>query len=152
PGAEENFALNKTTLISAPIKQLFSVVTLAGWVIGGFAMVVGGFGIANIMFVSVKERTNQIGIQKALGAKNYFILSEFLVESVMLCIAGGSIGIGIVSLISYAANSVSDFEVYLSLKNIATGLTVSVVIGLISGILPAYNASRLNPVDAIRAK
>ncbi|MFN9581126.1 MAG: ABC transporter permease, partial [Bacteroidota bacterium] len=121
-------------------------------VIGGFAMVVGGFGIANIMFVSVKERTNQIGIQKALGAKNYFILSEFLVESVMLCIAGGSIGIGIVSLISYAANSVSDFEVYLSLKNIATGLTVSVVIGLISGILPAYNASRLNPVDAIRAK
>lgn len=152
PGAEENFALNKTTLISAPIKQLFSVVTLAGWVIGGFAMIVGGFGIANIMFVSVKERTNQIGIQKALGAKNYFILSEFLVESVMLCIAGGSIGIGIVSLISYGANSVSDFEVYLSMKNIATGLTVSVIIGLISGILPAYNASRLNPVDAIRAK
>jgi putative ABC transport system permease protein len=152
PGAEENFALNKTTLISAPIKQLFSVVTLAGWVIGGFAMVVGGFGIANIMFVSVKERTNQIGIQKALGAKSYFILSEFLTESVLLCIVGGSIGIGIVSLLSYVANNAIDFEVYLSTKNIITGLSVSVIIGIISGILPAYNASQLNPVDAIRSK
>lgn len=152
PGQEENFALNKTTLIAEPLKAVFSVITVAGWIIGGFAMIVGGFGIANIMFVSVKERTNQIGIQKSLGAKNYFILIEFLVESIVLCLAGGSIGITLVGLISYFVSQAISFDMLLSVNNVITGIMVSVVIGIVSGFIPAYNASRLNPVDAIRSK
>jgi putative ABC transport system permease protein len=152
PGQEQNFALNKTTLIAEPLKAVFGVITFAGWIIGGFAMLVGGFGIANIMFVSVKERTNQIGIQKALGAKNYFILIEFLVEAIILCLVGGAIGILLVWGISYWVTNSIDFNISLSLGNILTGVTVSVVIGLISGFIPAWTASRLDPVIAIRAK
>ncbi len=152
PGEEENFALNKTTLITGLLKPMFLSITIAGWVIGGFAMLVGGFGVANIMFVSVKERTNQIGIQKSLGAKNYFILIEFLVEAILLCVAGGSIGIALVGLIAYVASSALDFNLMLSAGNIITGLVVSVVIGIISGFIPAWQAANLNPVDAIRSK
>jgi putative ABC transport system permease protein len=152
PGQEPNFALNKTTLIAEPIKAVFGVITFAGWIIGGFAILVGGFGIANIMFVSVKERTNQIGIQKALGAKNYFILIEFLVESIILCLVGGTIGILLVWLISYWVTHSIDFNIALSIGNILTGLTVSVAIGIISGFIPAWTASRLDPVIAIRSK
>lgn len=152
PGQEQNFALNKTTLISEPLKAVFSVITFAGWIIGGFAMLVGGFGIANIMFVSVKERTNQIGIQKALGAKNYFILIEFLVEAIILCLVGGAVGIAMVWGISYIVTSSISFNISLSLTNILTGITVSVVIGIISGFIPAYTASQLDPVTAIRSK
>ena len=152
PGEEENFALNKTTLIAEPLKQVFSVITFAGWIIGGFAMVVGGFGIANIMFVSVKERTNQIGIQKSLGAKNYFILIEFLVEAIVLCLVGGVIGISLVWLITFVITHSFDFAVALSLGNIITGISVSVIIGLGAGFIPAYSASKLDPVVAIRAK
>lgn len=152
PGEEENFALNKITLIAEPIKQLFSVVSFAGWIIGGFSMIVGGFGIANIMFVSVKERTNQIGIQKSLGAKNYFILAEFLSEAIMLCIAGGLIGLLLVAATSYIATNVLEFTIYMSAGNIFTGVMVSVIIGVISGFIPAWSASRLNPIDAIRSK
>lgn len=152
PGEEQNFALNKTTLIAEPIKQVFSVITFAGWIIGGFAMLVGGFGIANIMFVSVKERTNQIGIQKSLGAKNYFILIEFLVEAIILCLVGGALGIIMVWLLTTLVSSTMDFNIALSLGNIFTGVLVSVIIGLISGFIPAYSASKLDPVVAIRAK
>jgi putative ABC transport system permease protein len=152
PNEEINFALNKTTLIAEPLKQLFGVINFAGWIIGGFAMLVGGFGIANIMFVSVKERTNQIGIQKALGAKKYFILIEFLVESVVLCLVGGGLGIALVWSIAFVANQNIDFEIYLSLKNVITGIVVSITIGLLSGMIPAKNAASLDPVEAMRAK
>lgn len=152
PGAEENFALNKTTLIAEPVKQIFGVVTFAGWIIGGFAMLVGGFGIANIMFVSVKERTNQIGIQKSLGAKNYFILIEFLMEAIVLCLVGGFIGIAFVWGITFGVSKLLDFEIALSLTNVVTGVLVSVIIGIISGFIPAYSASQLDPVVAIRSK
>ncbi len=152
PGEEENFALNKTTLIAEPVKQVFSVITFAGWIIGGFAILVGGFGIANIMFVSVKERTNQIGIQKSLGAKNYFILIEFLTEAIVLCLVGGACGILLVWMLTALVSSSFDFEIALSIGNITTGFVVSITIGLISGFIPAYSASKLDPVVAIRAK
>ncbi|MES2778963.1 MAG: ABC transporter permease [Bacteroidota bacterium] len=152
PGEEENFALNKTTLIAEPLNQIFGVITFAGWIIGGFAMLVGGFGIANIMFVSVKERTNQIGIQKSLGAKNYFILIEFLVEAIILCLVGGAIGISFVWMLSLIATYGLDFNIALSAGNIFTGVMVSVIIGVVSGFIPAYSASRLDPVVAIRSK
>ena len=123
---------------------------MAGWVIGGFSILVGGFGIANIMFVSVKERTKLIGIQKALGAKNNFILLQFLLESVILCIIGGILGLLLVFALTVTASSMTDFSIQLSIENVILGLSVSVIIGIISGIIPALSAARLDPVEAIR--
>ncbi|TSD66167.1 FtsX-like permease family protein [Inquilinus sp. KBS0705] len=150
PGAEDNFSLNKSTILTNQLDSLFTVVNLAGLIIGGFSVLVGGFGIANIMFVSVKERTNIIGIQKSLGAKNYFILLQFLVESIALCLMGGLIGLGVVYLVTFAVKAAIDIQIVLDIKNIVMGLSISVVIGIIAGIVPAYFASRLDPVEAIR--
>ena len=111
----------------------------------------GGFGIANIMFVSVKERTNLIGIQKSLGAKNKFILFQFLFEAVILSVIGGLIGLILVFIVSLLASQFTgDFEFVLSLWNMFIGTAISAGIGLIAGILPAISASRLDPVEAIR--
>lgn len=152
PGQEENFALNKTSLFDEPLKQTFKVIKIAGWIIGGFAMLVGAFGIANIMFVSVKERTNQIGIKKSLGAKNHFILIEFLVEAIVLCLAGGVIGLVLVGGLAQFIRVAFDMEVSLSFANIVTGFGTSVIIGLLAGLVPALSAARMDPVVAIRAK
>ncbi|MGN8071896.1 ABC transporter permease [Mucilaginibacter sp. SG564] len=150
PGQEDNFSLNRTTMLTNALDSLFSVVNVAGLIIGGFSVLVGGFGIANIMFVSVKERTNIIGIQKSLGAKNYFILLQFLIESVVLCLLGGLIGLLLVYLLTFGVKAVFDIQVVLDLKNIIVGIGTSVTIGVFSGIIPAYSASRLDPVEAIR--
>jgi len=115
-------------------------------------LLVGGFGIANIMFVSVRERTNLIGIKKAIGAKNYLILLEFLVEAVVLSVIGGALGLLLVYLCALAATQAAGFELTLSQSNIMTGLIISSVIGILSGLWPAFTASRLHPVDAIRFK
>ncbi|MBL7876234.1 MAG: ABC transporter permease, partial [Cyclobacteriaceae bacterium] len=123
--------------------------SIAGWIIGGFSMLVGGFGIANIMFVSVKERTSIIGLQKSLGAKNYFILFQFLFESIFLSLIGGLAGLFLVWLLTLAP--FGSLQVILSVKNIVLGLGVSSTIGLIAGIVPAAMAARLDPVIAIRA-
>ncbi len=151
PRKDDNFSINQSSLLAKPMESTFGVLNIAGWVIGGFSILVGGFGIANIMFVSVKERTSEIGIQKSLGAKNYFILLQFLVEAIVLCLLGGAIGLAIVYLITLGA-SAAGFEIGLSLKNIFVGLSVSAIIGTISGFWPAYSASKLDPVEAIRAK
>ena len=151
PEAEDNFALNKTTILSNQLDIVFHVLNIAGLIIGGFSILVGGFGIANIMFVSVKERTNIIGIQKSLGAKSYFILLQFLIESVILCLMGGIIGLGMVYGCTLLVKAAIDIQVVLDLANIVTGLTFSIAIGIISGIIPAYFAARLDPVEAIRS-
>lgn len=151
PDAEDNFALNKTTILSNQLDVVFHVLNIAGLIIGGFSILVGGFGIANIMFVSVKERTNIIGIQKSLGAKSYFILLQFLIESVILCLMGGVIGLGLVYCCTLVVKAAIDIQVVLDLSNIITGLTFSIAIGIISGIIPAYFAARLDPVEAIRS-
>lgn len=151
PIEEDDFALNESKLLSNQVTSLFGVVSIAGWIIGGFSILVGGFGIANIMFVSVRERTNIIGIQKSLGAKNYFILLQFLSEAVVLCLIGGMMGLTIVLILSLVATNVMDFNVTLTFSKIIMGLTISSVIGIVSGFIPAYTASRLDPVEAIRS-
>ncbi|QRR02696.1 ABC transporter permease [Dyadobacter sandarakinus] len=150
PRAESNFSLNRPEAAADAISGLFAVLTLAGWVIGSFSILVGGFGIANIMFVSVKERTNLIGIQKSLGAKNYVILLQFLFEAVMLSLVGGTVGIFLVYLLSFL--QLGSLVILLTPGNILLGLGVSSVIGVLSGIIPAMLAARMDPVTAIRSK
>jgi putative ABC transport system permease protein len=151
PGATEDFALNEIKVISKGFDGMFAIVGLAGWIIGGFSILVGGFGIANIMFVSVKERTSLIGIQKSLGAKNYFILMQFLFESVFLSVLGGLIGLLLIFLLTTFAGDSFGMEIFLSRSNVILGITISFLIGIVSGFVPAYGASQLDPVEAIRS-
>jgi len=151
PGEEDNFSLNKTDLLTNQLNVVFSFLNTAGWIIGLFSILVGGFGIANIMFVSVKERTNIIGIQKSLGAKSYFILLQFLIEAIFLCLMGGVIGLLMVYCITLAVEAATDVQVVLGMKNIIIGIGVSVTIGVLSGIIPAWFAAKLDPVEAIRS-
>ncbi|MFT5846000.1 MAG: putative ABC transport system permease protein [Psychroserpens sp.] len=146
----DNFFVNKLSGLTDFVDGIISGLNFAGWIISGFSLLVGGFGIANIMFVSVRERTNLIGIQKSLGAKNRFILFQFLFEAVILSVLGGLIGIFLVWLVSLAANAALEFEFVLSFFNIFLGFGLSTLIGLISGIIPAISASKLDPVEAIR--
>ncbi|MGB1206151.1 MAG: ABC transporter permease [Chitinophagales bacterium] len=151
PKEDNNFAINELSLLSSILDSVFSVINVAGWLIGIFAILVGGFGIANIMFVSVKERTGIIGIKKSLGAKNHFILFEFLIEAICLCLLGGLLGLALVYGLGVLANSfIESFQLMLSTKNVIYGLSISLVIGVIAGYIPAIVASRMNPVEAIR--
>ncbi|MDU8885751.1 ABC transporter permease [Yeosuana sp. MJ-SS3] len=134
------------------INAIIGFLNTVGWVISGFSLLVGGFGIANIMFVSVKERTNLIGIQKSLGAKNRFILFQFLFEAIILAFIGGLVGLFLVWIMIILGNQLTeDFEFILSFGNIFLAFTISSIIGLVSGIIPAISASKLDPVEAIRA-
>lgn len=150
PKQDDNFAINRPEMISATITSIFDVFSLAGAIIGSFSILVGGFCIANIMFVSVRERTNQIGIQKSLGAKNSFILFQFLFEAIFLSLFGGVSGlllVGILSLIPFGA-----FDLVFSFQNMFIGVGISVSIGIVAGIVPAWSAARMDPVVAIRTK
>ena len=151
PDEISNFFVNQLQGFADLIDNITGQLNFMGLIISGFSLLVGGFGIANIMFVSVKERTNLIGIQKSLGAKNRFILFQFLFEAVILAIIGGLIGLFLVWVVSLLASQFTgDFEFILSPWNMFVGTMVSAVIGLISGIIPAISASKLDPVEAIR--
>ncbi len=149
PTEDINFALNQSSLISQGFDELFVILDIAGLIIGGFSILVGGFGIANIMFVSVKEQTKLIGIQKALGAKSYFILLQFLYESIILALIGGLIGLLLIFILTTVISATADMDISMSAWNVSLGVIISVSIGIISGIVPAYNAAKLNPVEAI---
>jgi putative ABC transport system permease protein len=138
------------SMIAKVLDTFFGTLNLIGFVIGIFAMLIGMFSVANIMFVSVKERTNIIGIKKALGARQYFILLEFLIESVILCIVGGLLGLLLVFVVLKGLTAAFGFEMYLSLSNVILGVSTSIVIGILAGLLPAFQAARLDPVVAIR--
>lgn len=150
PRDENNFSINRPDAAAKAIDSVFAVLTIAGWVIGSFSILVGGFGIANIMFVSVRERTNFIGIQKSLGAKNYFILLQFLFEAIMLSLVGGIVGVLLVFLITLIP--MGQFSLVMKFSNILLGLAVSSTIGMLSGFIPALMAARMDPVAAIRSK
>ena len=150
PTAPDDFSINEPSLLEEGMSKFFGIFTIAGWIIGGFSLLVGGFGIANIMFVSVHERTGMIGIQKSLGAKNSFIMGQFLVEAISLSLIGGILGLLLVWILSLIASSVINFSFVLTWHNIAIGLFVSVLIGFIAGFIPAWRASHLDPVEAIR--
>ena len=149
PTEDENFAINRPEYLTGFVSAIFGTISIAGWVIGSFSIFVGGFGIANIMFVSVKERVPIIGLQKSLGAKNYFILMQFLFESSFLSIIGGFVGLMFVFLITFV--DLGSFDLKISLTNVILGISISTIIGVCAGLIPAIFASRLDPVEAIRS-
>jgi len=149
PAEPENFSVNNATMLSKGFDAVFAGINIGGWLIGGFSILVGGFGIANIMFVSVRERTNMIGIQKALGAKRSFILQQFLAESVLLSIVGGILGVILIFIGTLGINYLYELNMHLTLSNIILAITISGVIGIVAGYAPAYSAAKMNPVEAI---
>tara|TARA_Y100000768_G_scaffold267398_1_gene204289 strand:- start:533 stop:1792 length:1260 start_codon:yes stop_codon:yes gene_type:complete len=149
PIEDDSFAINRPEYLASFVSAIFSTISIAGWVIGSFSILVGGFGIANIMFVSVKERVPIIGLQKSLGAKKYFILMQFLFESSFLSVFGGLFGIFFVFLMTLP--DLGTFDLVISFENVILGVTISSIIGILAGLLPAIFASNLDPVEAIRS-
>ncbi|MGN6195421.1 MAG: ABC transporter permease [Ginsengibacter sp.] len=152
PKEDDNFSLNQISGASDKVSSVFSSINIGGWAIGILSLVVGAFGIANIMFVTVKERTPIIGLKKAIGAKRRSILSEFLLESATICILGGLIGLILVFILTLILSSLFSFPVYISAGILFLAISICIVIGILSGIIPAVTAARLDPVVAIRSK
>jgi putative ABC transport system permease protein len=152
PTKDPDFALNDVNDLSDSISAAFVGLNIGGAVIGGISLIVGLFGVANIMFVTVRERTSQIGLKKALGAKKRVILSEFLLESAFLCIIGGIIGLTLVFILAMILSGALNFPVYVSVTNMVWTFIICVLVGIIAGIIPAYKAAQMDPVTAIRSK
>jgi putative ABC transport system permease protein len=149
PDQDDDFAINRASIISQGFDGVFAGINIGGWVIGGFAILVGGFGIANIMFVSVRERTNIIGIQKALGAKKSFILFQFLIESVLLSVTGGLIGLILILSGTIGINYFYELNMHLTAGNVFLAIFISGTIGIVAGYAPANSAAKMDPVTAI---
>jgi putative ABC transport system permease protein len=152
PRQDDDFSLNDINEFSEAVSSLFGPLNTGGWVIAGISLLVGMFGVANIMFVTVRERTNQIGLKKAVGAKNRVILAEFLLESAFLCIIGGLMGLFLVYILTKILSGALHFPVYISTSNLATAISICIVVGVLAGIIPAIQASKMDPVAAIRGK
>jgi putative ABC transport system permease protein len=150
PRDDDNFALNDINLFSEQIGSFFGMVNKGGWAIAGLSLIVGAFGVANIMFVTVRERTSQIGLKKAIGAKKRTILTEFLIESAFLCVVGGLIGLVLVWLLTLLLSNVMPFPIIIAPNIIILAFIICVILGVISGIIPAFIAAKMNPVKAIR--
>lgn len=152
PTQEDNFTCNDVAMFSEQVNGFFGQVTAGGWAIAGLSLIVGAFGVANIMFVTVRERTSQIGLKKAIGAKKSTILTEFLLESAFLCIIGGLVGLTLVWLLSFVLSSVLPFPIYIAPNIVILGLSICIVLGVLAGIIPASIAAKMDPVVAIRTK
>lgn len=152
PTEDDNYSLNDIAPIKQMTETLFSGINTGGWAIAGLSLIVGMFGVANIMFVTVRERTSQIGLKKAIGAKRSTIMLEFLMESAFLCILGGAIGILLVFILTLVFSSMLDFPIFISVGIMALAVSICIVIGILAGIIPASIAARMDPVVAIRSK
>ena len=152
PTQEDNFTCNDVAMFSEQVNGFFGQVTAGGWAIAGLSLIVGAFGVANIMFVTVRERTSQIGLKKAIGAKRSTILTEFLLESAFLCIIGGLVGLTLVWILSLVLSSVLPFPIYIAPNIVILGLSICIVLGVLAGIIPASIAAKMDPVVAIRTK
>jgi putative ABC transport system permease protein len=152
PKKDDDFALNDINDLSDSISSAFVSLNIGGWAIAALSLIVGMFGVANIMFVTVRERTGQIGLKKAIGAKSYVILTEFLLESAFLCIIGGLIGLTLVFLLTQILSNVLDFPVYISTTYMILAIVICIVVGIVAGFIPALQAARMDPVVAIRSK
>jgi len=151
PLQEDNFSLNSVEAFSKAISDSFVTINIVGSIIGGISLIVGMFGIANIMFVTVKERTSIIGIKKAIGARKGTILFEFLLEASILCILGGAIGLLFVYILTLILSGPLEFPVFLSVPMIITTVIISLIVGILAGIIPASRAANMDPVKAIRS-
>ena len=152
PTQEDNFALNDINDFSEAVSNIFGPLNTGGWIIAGISLIVGMFGVANIMFVSVRERTSQIGLKKAVGAKKRIILTEFLLESAFLCLIGGLMGLLLVFILTKILSGLLNFPVFISSSNLFTAISICLVVGIVAGIIPASQAARMDPVAAIRGK
>jgi len=152
PTQENDFALNDIDAFSEFASGIFGGINKGGWAIAALSLVVGMFGVANIMFVTVRERTSQIGLKKAIGAKKRMILTEFLLESSFLCIMGGLLGLAGVFLITLVFGALLDMTIFISPNILILAITICVVVGVAAGIIPASIAARMDPVVAIRSK
>jgi putative ABC transport system permease protein len=152
PTQEDNFTCNDVAQFKDQIESVFGSINKGGWAIAGLSLIVGAFGVANIMFVTVRERTSQIGLKKAIGAKSSTILYEFLLESAFLCIIGGLVGLFLVWILALSLSAVLPFAITIAPSIIFLALSICIVLGVIAGIIPASIASKMNPVDAIRTK
>ncbi|MCP9750930.1 ABC transporter permease [Ferruginibacter sp. HRS2-29] len=151
PTQEDNFSLNSVEAFSNSISSFFSVLNVVGSIIGGISLIVGLFSIANIMFVTVKERTPIIGLKKAIGAKSSSILFEFLLEAALLCILGGAFGLLFVYLATLIVSRIANFPVFISLPMLMATIIICLVVGVLAGIIPASRAAKMDPVTAIRS-
>jgi putative ABC transport system permease protein len=153
PRDADNFALNDMNkIVGAQVGKTFDILNLAGWAIAGLSLIVGAFGVANIMFVTVRERTSQIGLKKAIGAKSRTILTEFLLESAFLCVLGGLMGLLLVWILTLILGTILPFPIFIAPNIILLALTICIVLGILSGIIPAGIAAKMDPVVAIRTR
>jgi putative ABC transport system permease protein len=152
PREEDDFALNDINMFTEQTNTIFGSINLGGWAIAGLSLIVGAFGVANIMFVTVRERTSQIGLKKAIGAKSSTILTEFLLESAFLCLVGGLIGLILVFILTKALSAVMPFPINISISTLTLAISICLVVGVLAGIIPASIAAKMNPVVAIRMK
>lgn len=152
PTTENNFALNSVEAFTKAITGLFVTVDIVGGLIGVISLIVGMFGIANIMFVTVKERTSMIGLKKAIGAKSASILFEFLLEATILCLMGGAIGLTLVYILTLILSGPLNFPVFISVPLLIGTVIICLVVGILAGIFPASRAAKMDPVVAIRSK
>lgn len=148
PGQEDDFNINEQEMLTQVFGAITAVIAGIGFFITGLSLFVGGIGIMNIMYVSVTERTKEIGIRKAIGARRRTILMQFLVEAASICLIGGLIGLAIAYPLSLIADQIMPTAMPISV--VAIALLVSLMVGVISGFLPAYKASKMDPVDALR--
>ncbi|MFT3823224.1 MAG: ABC transporter permease [Chitinophagaceae bacterium] len=152
PTQEDDFALNDIDAFSSFASGIFSGINKGGWAIAILSLIVGMFGVANIMFVTVRERTPQIGLKKAIGAKKATILTEFLLESAFLCIMGGLLGLIIVFLLTIIISATTGFSLFIAPHILIIAVSICIIVGVLAGIIPASIAARMDPVVAIRSK